>query len=256
MTALTNIAAIVEKEWRHYFGSPIAYVVLVVWTFLFGVFFYLGVSAFVEYAMRSMAGGPSLNDALIGPLLNNMAITALFLAPMLTMRLFAEEKRQGTIEFLATAPLTDAQIVLGKFLAAAGLWAFTLLASAVNFAVLWSHATPAPEWKPLATGMLGLFLFGASFISLGTFLSTVTKNQMVSGLLSFCLFLGLFTLAWTDTPNAGWFGKALAYLAPNAHMTEMLKGVVELKDLVYFASVIFFGLFLAHQSVASERWRS
>jgi ABC-2 type transport system permease protein len=256
MTALKNVAAIIEKEWRHYFGSPIAYVVLFVWTYLFGRFFYMGVSAFVEYAMRTMSGGPSLNDQLIGPLFNNMSITAMFLAPMLTMRLFAEEKRQGTIEFLATAPLTDAQIVLGKFLAAAGLWAFMLLAGAVNFAVLWSHATPAPEWKPVAAGLLGLFLFGATFISLGTFLSTLTKNQMVAGLLSFCLFLAMFTLAWADTPNAGWVGKSLAYLAPNAHMMEMLKGVIELKDLVYFASVIFFGVFLAHQSVASERWRA
>ena len=127
MTALRNIAAIVEKEWRHYFGSPIAWVALFVWTLLFGIFFYFAFTFFLEQSMRmaqqamEFGGGGelSLNEYLIRPCCQNMAVVALFIAPMLTMRLFAEEKRQGTIELLATSPLTDRQIVLGKFLAAA-----------------------------------------------------------------------------------------------------------------------------------------
>jgi ABC-2 type transport system permease protein len=256
MTALRNVAALVEKEWRHYFGSPIAYVVLFVWTFLFGVFFYFGLSYFVQASMRGMQGAPSLNDYLIGPTLHNMAVSVLFLTPMITMRLFAEEKRQGTIELLATTPLTDVQIVAGKFLAALGLWAVMLFSGMLNFVILWRYATPAPEWKPMLAGALGLFLFGACYIALGTFLSTVTKNQMVAGVLSFCLFLGIWTLSWADDPSAGPIKKALAYLGPTSHMTDMIKGVIDLKDLVFFASMIFFGVFLAHQLVASERWRS
>ena len=129
MTALRNVAAIVGKEWRHYFGSPIAWVALFVWTLLFGIFFYFAFTFFLEQSMRvaqqgmEMGGGGmklSLNEYLIRPLFHNMAVVALFVAPMLTMRLFAEEKRQGTIELLATSPITDLQIVIGKFLAAAG----------------------------------------------------------------------------------------------------------------------------------------
>ena len=126
MTAIRNVAAIIEKEWRHYFGSPIAYVLLVVWTWLFGRFFYVGFTFFLEQSMRASQQGMefgggmklSLNEYLIRPVFHNMAVVALFVAPMLTMRLFAEEKRQGTIELLSTTPLTDLQIVVGKFLAA------------------------------------------------------------------------------------------------------------------------------------------
>ena len=113
MSAIRNTLAIAEKEWRHYFGSPIAYVALTMWTLLFGFFFYVALGYFVQQSMQSMGmemgGGMkmSLNDYLIGPVLRNMAVVALFIAPMLTMRLFAEEKRQGTIELLATSPITD-----------------------------------------------------------------------------------------------------------------------------------------------------
>ena len=131
MTALKNIGAIAEKEWRHYFGSPIAWVALFAWTFLFGAFFSFALTMFLEQSMRmaqqsmEFGGGPklSINEYLIRPVVQNMAVVALFVAPMLTMRLFAEEKKQGTMELLATSPLTDWQIVIGKFVAAAGLFA-------------------------------------------------------------------------------------------------------------------------------------
>jgi len=264
VTALRNISAIVSKEWRHYFGSPIAWVALFVWTMLFGVFFYFSFQFFLEQSMRiaqqgmEYGGGMkiSLNEYLIRPLFHNMAVVALFLAPMLTMRLFAEEKRQGTIELLATSPITDWQVVIGKFLAASGIYLLMILAGLVNVAGIWIYSTSAPEWKPVVTGALGLLLLGSCFLAMGTFISTLTKNQIVAGILTFCLCLGMWTLGWADDPTAGPFMKAVAYLGVTTHLEDLVKGVVDLKDVVFYLSVISFGLFLAHQSVESQRWRA
>jgi ABC-2 type transport system permease protein len=261
VSAVRNVAAIVEKEWRHYFGSPIAWVALFAWTALFGVFFYASLYYFVRQSAMSaqqmeFAQKISLNEYLITPVLRNMSVVALFLTPMLTMRLFAEEKRQGTIELLATSPITDLQIVLGKFFAATGLYALMVLAGMLNLAMLWHYSTTPPEWKPVATGALALLLFGASLIGLGTFLSTLTKNQIVAGILSFCLFLGMLTLGWADDPTNGPVLKAVAYLGVTNHLDDLMKGVVDLKDVVFYLSFIVFGLFLSHQSVESQRWRA
>jgi ABC-2 type transport system permease protein len=261
MSAVRNVAALVEKEWRHYFGSPIAWVALFVWNLLFGIFFFFALSFFVrQSAMTAQQGefGPkmSLNEYLIRPIFHNMAVVALFLTPMLTMRLFAEEKRQGTIELLATSPVTDLQIVLGKFLAAVGLYALMILSGLLNVAMLWHYSTTPPEWKPVLSGFLALLLFGACFIALGTFISTLTRNQIVAGILSFCLFLGIWTLGWADDPGAGPVLKVVAYLGVTNHMEDMVKGVLDLKDIVFYLSFIGFGLFLAHQSVESQRWRA
>ncbi len=264
MTALRNVAAIVGKEWRHYFGSPIAWVALFVWTLLFGIFYYFSFTFFLEQSMRvaqqgmEYGGGVklSLNEYLIRPLFHNMAVVALFVAPMLTMRLFAEEKRQGTIELLATSPLSDLQVVMGKFLAASGLYALMILSGLVNVALIWTYAENTPEWKPILTGALGLFLLGACFLAMGTFVSTLTRNQIVAGILSFCLFLGMWTLGWADDPMGGPVTKAVAYLGVTTHLEDLVKGVVDTKAVVFYLSVITFGLFLAHQSVESQRWRA
>ncbi len=265
MTALRNVAAIVGKEWRHYFGSPIAWVALFVWTLLFGIFFYFAFSFFLEQSMRvaqqgmEMGGGGiklSINEYLVRPIFHNMAVVALFMAPMLTMRLFAEERRQGTIELLATSPITDLQVVIGKFLAAAGLYLLMILAGLVNVALLWTYTTSHPEWKPIVTGAGGLFLLGCCFLAMGTFVSTLTRNQIVAGILAFCLFLGMWTLGWADDPMGGPVAKVVGYLGVTNHLEDLIKGVVDLKDLVFYLSVIAFGIFLAQQSVESQRWRA
>ena len=263
MTALRNVFALVEKEWRHYFGSPIAWVALSIWTLLFGFFFWVIFKQFLMYSMQTaqqmeMGGGfkLSLNDLVISPVLRNMAVVALFILPMLTMRLFAEERRQGTMELLATAPLTDLQIVLGKFLGALGLFALMIAAGLANFVILWMYATVVPEWKPVMTGALALLLVGAAFIALGLFLSTLTRNQIIAGILGFGLALIFWVLGWLDQPMADTVTKIVAYLGVTNHIDQMMKGVVDLKDLVFYASFTAFGLFLAHQSVLSQRWRA
>jgi ABC-2 type transport system permease protein len=264
VNALRNVGAIVEKEWRHYFGSPIAYVALFVWTALFGGFFYLVFDRFLMVSQRAMqqmefgGGGPklSINEWVIAQVLHNMAVVALFLTPMLTMRLFAEEKRQGTIELLATSPLTDLQIVIGKFLGAVSLYLLMIVTGFVNFLPLWHYATVPPEWKPVLSGLLALLLVGASFIAMGLFVSTLTKNQIVAGSLTFGLLLILWIVGWMDDPMAGPVAKAVAYLGLMNHVEDMMKGIIDLKDIVFYLSVTGFGLFLALQSVESQRWRA
>jgi ABC-2 type transport system permease protein len=258
MTALGNIAAIVGKEWRHYFGSPIAYVALFVWTMLFGGFFYISVSIFLQVSMsgQRFGGGLSLNDVVIARVLQNMCVVTLFITPMLTMRLFAEEKRQGTMELLATAPLTDWQIVLGKFLGALSLLGVMLAAGFLNFIVLWAFATNAPDWRPVATGALALLLLGGSFVALGLFLSTLTSNQIVAATLTFGALLLLWIVGWLDSPGATGFAKIAGQLGIINHTEDLLKGIVDLKDVLFYVSFTAFGLFLAHQSVESQRWRA
>jgi ABC-2 type transport system permease protein len=260
MTALRNVAAIVEKEWRHYFGSPIAYVALFMWLILVGGFYTLILIGFLEASMspqRMQFGGQlSLNDLVLSQVLYNMGVIALFVVPMITMRLFAEEKRHGTIELLATSPITSLQVILGKFFGALGLYAVMIAAGFLNFVLLWSYATVPPEWRPLATGALALLLLGGCFIAVGLFCSTLTRNQIVAGSLTFGLLLGLWILGWMDRPTAGPIAKFFAYLGLLSHLEGMMKGVLELKDVVFYLSFIVFGLFLAHQSVESQRWRA
>jgi ABC-2 type transport system permease protein len=262
VTSLRNVWALVEKEWRHYFGSPIAYVALCIWALLFGWFYFVMVNRFMLVSIRAsqseMGAGPklSLNDWVISGVLQNMTVVALFITPMLTMRLFAEEKRQGTIELLSTSPITSMQIIFGKFLGALGLFALMVATGLLNFALLWYYATTPPEWKPLATGVLALLLVGACFIAMGLFVSTLTRNQIVAATLTFGLLLGLWILGWMDDPSAGPLAKAIAYLGLPTHLEGLMKGVIELKDVVFYLSFVFFGLFLAHQSVESQRWRA
>lgn len=257
MTALRNVAAIVNKEWRHYFGSPIAYITLFVWLALFGLFYTIALQVFVAASANPMGGGRlSLNDWVVGATLQSMAVVTLFVVPLLTMRLFAEEKRQGTIELLATAPLTSLQIILGKFFGALGLYALMLLLGLVNVLPLWFVAGSPPEWRPVASSLLALLLLGGTLIAVGGFLSSLTRNQIVAGALTFGVALAFWILSWLDDPTAGTATKVLAYLGLLGHTEDLMKGVIDLKHLVYYLTFTVFGLFLTHQSLEAQRWRA
>ncbi len=257
MTALRNVGAIVQKEWRHYFGSPIAYITLFVWLALFGLFYTIALQVFVAASANPMGGGRlSLNDWVVGATLQSMAVVTLFVVPLLTMRLFAEEKRQGTIELLATAPLTSLQIILGKFFGALGLYALMLLLGLVNVLPLWFTASSPPEWRPIATSLLALLLLGGTLIAVGGFLSSLTRNQIVAGALTFGVALAFWILSWLDDPTAGTATKVLAYLGLLGHTEDLMKGVIDLKHLVYYLTFTVFGLFLTHQSLEAQRWRA
>ena len=200
-------------------------------------------------------GGPmNLNDMVIAPLFSNIAVVGLFLIPLISMRLFAEEKRQGTIELLATSPVHDIEIVLGKWLSAVLMYGSLLVVLMLDFSFLFLHGQP--DWKPVATGLFGILLQGACLLALGTFISTTTKNQIVAGAVGFALALVLWILNWTTSFGNSDTVQVLNYLSIVSHMDSFSRGVIDTKDLIYYLSMIFFGLFLTTRSLESMRWRA
>ena len=254
---MNNVLAIAHKELRAYFASPIAYIVIGFFTLLFG-WFYIGILEwFVRQGLQGQMGmgasSMNVNQQMIRPLILNITVVFLFLLPLITMRTYAEEKRSGTIELLLTSPLTDLEIVLGKFLGALGLYAVMVAVTLIHFGLLFAFGTP--EWKPLATAYLGLLLFGGCFIALGLFISSLTKNQIVAGAATFGVFLLLWVVDWIGE-GLGPTGQAIVkYLSMTDHLDDFVKGVIDTKHLVYYLSFIAFVLFLTVRSVDTERWR-
>ncbi len=256
---MSNIWILARKEIRSYFASPIAYIVLAMWALIFGYFFYSATAIFVDYSMRAMmqrgmAPPMNINDFIIRPLLMNVSVIVLFFMPMITMRLFAEEKRSGTIELLLTSPLTDTQIILGKWLAAMMLYVCLLLITALNF--VWLFRYGQPDWRPVLVGYLGLILLGAAFLGIGAFISSLTKNQIIAAALTFGVFLMLWVLDWVSSYSTTTSGRVIAYLSITQHFEPFAKGLLDLKDAIYYLSVIFLGLFLTTRSMESLRWRA
>jgi ABC-2 type transport system permease protein len=254
-----NTFAIAERELRAYFASPMAYIIVGLFALVFGFFFYAYVGFFAQASMRMGQfgfGGQqvlNINQELIRPLLLSASTLALFLLPMVTMRTYAEEKRTGTIELLLTSPVTDVQIIMGKFLGAVGLFAVMLLPTLLYIGLLFWYGNP--EWRPIAAGYLGLLLLGASFISLGLLISSFTSNQIVAAIGTFAVLLLLFVIGWLGETTGGVTADVLKYLAITEHFEDFSKGVVDTRHVIYYLSFITFGLFLTARSVDSERWR-
>jgi gliding motility-associated transport system permease protein len=254
---MTNILAIAQKELRSYFASPIAYIVIGMWALLYGYFYASLLAYFVRQSMQmSQFGGAqpvNINEQMIRLLFQNVTILVLFLMPGITMRTYSEEKRSGTIELLLTSPVTDMQIILGKFFGAMALYAAMLAVTLIHIGILFIYGNP--EWKPIATTYLGLLLFGGCFISVGLLISSLTKNQIVAFTASFGVFLLLWIIDWMGTFAGPTVSSLLTYLSVIGHLEDFTKGVLDTTHLIYYLSFIGFGLFLTAKSVDTERWR-
>lgn len=254
---MRNMLSVAGKEVRAYFHSPIAYLVLAIYSGLCGFFFYSFVATYLVQVFRTMQmGGPSpnLNEWIIRPLLEGvLTIVLLILIPLITMRLFAEEKRSGTIELLLTSPLTDSQIILGKFLGALALYAVLVAITFIYIAMLFIYGNPSG--LPLVANAVGMLLFGAGLLALGLWISSFTRNQIIAGAVSFAVFLLLFVFNWVDAYSNGMVGRVLAYLSLTTHFDNFAKGVIDLSDVVYYVSVIVIGLFLTSRSLEALKGR-
>jgi ABC-2 type transport system permease protein len=254
---MRNTLAIARKELRAYFTSPIGYIAVGVFALLYGYFYVAMLDYFVRQSMQAgQFGGPqtmNVNQMMIRPLLQNVTILLLFVMPMITMRAYAEEKRSGTIELLLTSPLSDAEIILGKFLGALLLWCVMLAVSLLHLALLYAYGRP--EWKPIVTAYLGLVLMGGCFISVGLFISSLTKNQIVAAVVTFAVFLFLWIITWIGSFSGPTVDKVTQYLSIVDQFDDFAKGVIDTSHLIYYVSFIGFGLFLTAKSVDSERWR-
>jgi ABC-2 type transport system permease protein len=247
-----------KKEMRLYFGSPVAYAVGTFFLFLAALFFTPNFLQYADLSMRSAMQpqmGQSLNatETILRPLVYNMAVVLLFFIPMLTMRLFAEEKRSGTMELLLTYPLRDGEVLAGKFLAALALYA-SILALTVTYPIIVAWFTRI-EWGAVLTGYLGLLLVGAAFLSIGLFVSSLTENQIVAGFGALAVLLTLWLLGWFADSAQGTLRIVIQQAAIIEHMESFAKGVLDTKDLVYYLSVTAFALFLTLRSLESKRWR-
>ncbi len=255
---MNNIVAIAQKELRSYFASPIGYVVLAAFTFVFG-FFYVAIlnwfaAQSMQMGMGGMGGGPvNINQMMIRPLLQNVAVVVLFVLPLVTMRTYAEEKRSGTVELLLTSPVSDVQIILGKFLGALALYAVMLAVTFVHVGLLFGYATP--EWKPIVSGYAGVLLVGATFIAMGLLVSSLTRSQIVAAVVTFSLALILWVVSWMADSAGPTMAGILNYVSITSHLDDFAKGVVDTKNLIYYLSLIAFWLFLTLRAVDSERWR-
>ena len=247
-----------KKEMRLFFGSPVAYVVFTFFLLISGWFFSQIFLYYSDLSMRSfmqpgMAQSLNITESVMRPLFTNMSVVLLFFIPMLTMRLFAEEKKSGTIELLLTYPVRDGEVLAGKFLAAAALYVI-LLGLTLVYPGLIAYFTRV-EWGPILTGYLGLVLTGATFLAVGVLISSLTENQIVAGFGTFGVLLALWIIGWGAEFAAGNLRAVLQYLSITEHMDTFSRGLIDTKDLVYYGSAIALALFLTLRSLDSKRWR-
>jgi len=255
---MRNIFSICGKELKSYFTSPIAYLLMALFGLIFGYFFFSATVVFVNQGLRMQLGGGnapmSVNEWVIAPLLGNASVVGLFLIPLISMRLFAEEKRSGTIELLMTSPVRDWEIILGKWLGAMAMYLCILAISALNVALLFAWGRP--DWRPILTGYLGLLLQGGTVLAIGTLISSLTKNQIIAGGATFAVSLLLWVLSWVSSYNEAPWAQAVAYCSILTHFEPFSKGIIDTKDLLFYVSAIFLGLFLTARSLDSLRWRA
>lgn len=239
LAPLRNVGAIAGKELRSYFTSPIAYVViamfLLVNAYLFDFFLFTSRQANMDVAF------------------GDMAIILLFIAPALTMRLLAEEQRTGTLELLLTAPVRDAEVVIGKFLASVVLLIVTLALTSPYALFLFKYGNP--DRGPILSGYLGIFLLGCAFLAAGLFASSLTQNQIIAFMVGFAILLVLWLtdLAASSLSTTG--ANLVNYIAMRPHLDNFTRGLIQAKDVVYYLSVTVVALFLSAQSLETRRWR-
>ncbi|MDY7040710.1 MAG: ABC transporter permease [Chloroflexota bacterium] len=236
---MRNTLAIAGRELQTYFVSPIAYVVAAT---------FLAISGYLFAAILLLS-----REATLLYLFSNLTTILLFVTPLLTMRLLAEEQKSGTLELLLTSPVQDWEVVLGKWLASLGLFAAIILLTGYYPLILWRYGNP--DWGPVLSGYVGLLLLGGAMLALGTLASALTSNQIVAAVLG----VGLIVLAWLVDALSQFVGPPLAgvltYLSLGTHFFDFLRGIVDTKDIVYYLSVIVLALFLSTRVLETRRWR-
>jgi ABC-2 type transport system permease protein len=253
-----KIWAIFKKEMRLYFTSPVAWVVFTIFLLIAGYFFY-SIFAFFTLASMQSAMNPQMGrdlnvtDSVMRPLFSNISVILLLLMPLVTMRLFAEERRAGTIELLLTYPVRDGAVLAGKYLSAPALYAIMIALTLLYPGIVVYFARL--EWGPILTGYLGLLLMGATFIAVGVFASSLTENQIVAAITTFGVLLIFWILGWSADYAGGTAGKVLQFLSILEHNDSFSKGVLDTKDVLYYLNFTVLALFLTLRSLEARRWK-
>jgi ABC-2 type transport system permease protein len=265
---MRNVLAIAKKELNIYFTTPLAYAMFAVMAVLTSYFFIAAVLQFLERSMMAMqmpqymdASRLNLTDYVIAPVVANTAVILVFVAPFLSMRLLAEEKRQRTFELLMTAPVRPLEIVLGKYLAGLTILAVTVALTLIHPIILSFFAGSAGsggsggiEWQTTLAAYLGLLLWGGAAIAIGMFISALTDSQAVAAIISILLLLILWLAKWMAQGADGSVRDMLTFLSAQDHLIPFVRGIFDLKDLTYYLSLIVLGIFLTDRAVEAQRW--
>jgi ABC-2 type transport system permease protein len=236
---MTKVWTIARREVGAYFVSPIAYVVTAAFLFVMGILF----ERILFYS----------REASLRYLFQNLSFLLTFVAPLLSMRLLAEEKRSGTLELLLTSPVRDWEVVVGKFLAALALFSVMLALTLLYPLILLAFGNP--DMGPVLSGYLGVLLMGSSMLAIGVFTSSLSQNQIVAGVLGIVILLVLSLLEPLAQAFSPPISEFLRNLSLGRHFPDLARGVIDSKDVVYYLSVTVAGLFLATRSLEARRWR-
>jgi ABC-2 type transport system permease protein len=210
----------------------------------------------MRFQSPEMMNRLNFQDAIFRNLFGNLGVILIFIVPFLTMRLVAEEKRQKTIELLYTTPVTPTQIVWGKYLASLAILVIALALTLTYPLLVQFNAGDANgvEWRSVLLGYAGLFLMGGAYMAIGLFISSLTESQVVAALITFVVLLMTWIIGWTAGEAEGWVRDFVTYLASVSHLDSFSKGTIDLKDIVYFVSIIVLGLFATNRAVEAHRW--
>ena len=260
---MRNAVAIARKELNIYFATPVAYAVFTAFIISGSYFFLRLLGNYELISMQYMRfNNPELmnrlnfQDVIFRGLFGNLGVLLIFIIPALTMRLMAEEKKQKTIELLFTTPLTSWDIILGKYLGALVIL-FITLACTLIYPLLVQHVANGAngvEWRAIWLSYAGLFLLGAGYVAIGLFISTLTESQIVAFMATMFVLLMSWIIGWSAQETEGWGREVLTALSAVSHLDSFSRGVVELKDVVYFLSVIVLGLVASNRAVEAHRW--
>ena len=255
---MKNSWIIAKRDLGSFFNSPIFYVITTVFLIIYS---YIFVNILSFFSMQSMQSGQlqqmgvalNVNEMVIEPSFQNMAVVLLLIIPIITMRSFAEEKKSKTFRLLLSSPVHLKEIIWGKFLAC--MIVITVMVLISSYSIGFLFMIGEPDIGPVLTGYLGILLTAGCYVSIGIFASSLTENQIVAAIITFGFSLFMWVIGWGAQTANSTTGQVLQYLSVIEHMDRFLKGMIETSDLAYFLSFIIFGLFLCYRTLDSNRWR-
>lgn len=253
---MRNIWTVARRDFRSYFTSPIAYIMIGIFLFVMDFMFYNNLYYFKMQTLQFQGMGGkavSITDGIIRPLYGNMNVILLFVVPFITMRLIAEERKLQTIQLLLTSPITLTEIVIGKFLSALLLIGIMVLLTCIYPIILLGVGNP--DVGPMFTSVLGTFLMAGCYLAIGLFYSSTTENQIVAAVLTFMTCLFFWLISWASQAAGPVWGEVLTYLSLIGHYNNFSQGILDVTDVVYYLSFMGVGLFLTHRVLDSYRWR-
>ncbi len=255
---MKNSLWIARRELASYFYSPIFYVVITVFLFIYSFMFFSILNFFSSQSLQApqlaqMGIVININEMVIEPALSNMSVVLLFIIPLITMRSFAEEKKNKSFALLLSSPVSLGEIVAGKFLACLGVVVTMILLS--SYSVIFLVVMGSPEIGPIVSGYLGVILMSGCYVAMGLFASSLTDNQIVAAVIGFGFIFFMWIIGWAAAAADEGMGLILNYISLVGHMEPFLKGVIDSNHVVYYLSFMAFGLFLTHRVVDSRRWR-